>query len=533
MKSQSNMDTIFVAAAAALLTILVLLASRGRNTNLPPGPPKDPLIGHLLKIPPGNQAEIFHQWSQIYGDIMYLKVFGREMVILGSLKASQELLEHRGTNYCCRPKITMFEIMGWYPTLTFLQYGKRFLKHRKIFQQYFSPRESRKFDHVFAEEARILAKSLPHAVEGRHFDLVYRFTTSNIMRAAFGHRVRSDDDPFLKLGVGVSHALNNSGPVGSTPVDFFPWLRYLPSWFPGGFYTGVARSSFPVIRELHEAPVKFVQERTQNGGNIERSFISDMLEELGDHVDNEELDDIKGGSATIFAGGLLSVHLCLGVLQGLIRHSLTSGTDTTNATLTIFFLAMIRHPEVQKRAYQEIVSVVGPDRLPVYSDKESLPYLECVLNETLRWHPAVQLGVPHRALEEDVYDGMFIPKGAVMIANVHGMSRDENIYSEPWKFDPTRYLPQPHGKGEPVFTAVWGFGRRICPGQHFAPIALWHAMACILATLEIKPVEDEHGNPLLPDVAFTEGLISKALPFDLRVEIRSEAAKAILAEIEV
>ncbi|EEB95848.1 hypothetical protein MPER_05119, partial [Moniliophthora perniciosa FA553] len=161
---------------------------------------------------------------------------------------------------------------------------------------------------------------------------------------------------------------------------------------------------------------------------------------------------------------------------------------------------MIHYPEVQQRAYEEIMSVVGQDRLPVYSDKESLSYLDCVLTETLRWSPVAPLAVPHRALEADTYNGMFIPKGTVVIANIYGMSRDENVYSEPEKFDPTRYLPQPHGKGEPLFTAAWGFGRRICPGRHFAPIALWHAMACILATMEIKPVEDKNGKGVLPEM---------------------------------
>ncbi|ESK88498.1 cytochrome p450 [Moniliophthora roreri MCA 2997] len=505
------MDAILIALGALICTFVLLARNLKRNPNLPPGPKMDPVIGHLRIIPPGNQGKTFHQWSQTYGDVMYLKVFGREMVILGSHKAAQDLLENRGANYSCRPKITTFEIMGWYPSVTFLQYGKRFLKHRKMYQQYFGPRESRALDHALAQEARTLVKNLSTATAGQHQNFLYRFTTSNIMRAAFGHQIKSNDDPFLELGKAVSYALNNSGPIGNTPVDLFPLLRYFPSWFPGVHYGTLARSNFPTIRKLHEVTIDFVQRRMREGGLVERSFASDHLEALGDNPDPEALDDIKGGSATIFAGG----------------------TDTTYATLTVFFLAMIHYPEVQRRAYEEIMSVIGPDRLPVYSDKESLSYLDCVLTETLRWYPVAPLAVPHRALEADTYKGMLIPKGAVVIANVHGMSRDENVYSEPEKFDPTRYLPKPHGKGEPLYTAGWGFGRRICPGRHFAPITLWHAMACILATMEIKPVEDKNGKAVLPEIAFTEGLISKAVPFDCQVQVRSEAAKALLSQIEM
>ncbi|KAJ8081652.1 hypothetical protein PM082_007498 [Marasmius tenuissimus] len=113
--------------------------------------------------------------------------------------------------------------------------------------------------------------------------------------------------------------------------------------------------------------------------------------------------------------------------------------------------------------------------------------------------------VPHRAIDDDVYNGMFIPKGAMVVANIRGMSRDEDVYSNPEAFDPSRFLPKPEGKGEPHFAVVWGFGRRICPGRHFADLALWHAIACTLATLETVPKTDEMGNPKLPEVAFTEG----------------------------
>ncbi|EEB87444.1 hypothetical protein MPER_15200, partial [Moniliophthora perniciosa FA553] len=158
--------------------------------------------------------------------------------------------------------------MGWHPTLSFLQYGKRFLKHRKMFQQCFGPRESRASDHALAQEARLLVKNLSTAIAGQHQDLLYRFTTSNIMRAAFGHQIKSNDDPFLQLGKDVSYALNHSGPIGNTPVDFFPWhsltsvqVRYFPAWFPGVYYGTLARSNNPTIRKLHEVTVDFVQRR--------------------------------------------------------------------------------------------------------------------------------------------------------------------------------------------------------------------------------------------------------------------------------
>lgn len=97
---------------------------------------------------------------------------------------------------------------------------------------------------------------------------------------------------------------------------------------------------------------------------------------------------------------------------------------------------MLLYPEVQQRAQEEIDKVVGRDRLPDFGDRESLPYLQCVLNETMRpvspthlvfilthnttharWQPITPFGVPHRVMADDVYNGMRIPKGAMVVAN--------------------------------------------------------------------------------------------------------------------
>lgn len=60
----------------------------------------------------------------------------------------------------------------------------------------------------------------------------------------------------------------------------------------------------------------------------------------------------------------------------------------------IFILAMVLYPDVQAQAQAEIDSVIGEglQRLPHWEDRASLPYVEAVLKETLRWHPTAPLG---------------------------------------------------------------------------------------------------------------------------------------------
>lgn len=97
----------------------------------------------------------------------------------------------------------------------------------------------------------------------------------------------------------------------------------------------------------------------------------------------------------------------------------------------------MNHPEIQRRAQAEIDSVVGYQRLPDFEDRASLPYMDAIMRETMRWHPVLPMGalifrrrarfpgsvdvfqgLPHATSEDDVYQGYFIPKGKLSIRMV-------------------------------------------------------------------------------------------------------------------
>ena len=98
------------------------------------------------------------------------------------------------------------------------------------------------------------------------------------------------------------------------------------------------------------------------------------------------------------------------------------------------FLAMALYPEVQKKAQAEIDAVIGPNRLPDFEDHPSLPYINAVVKEAIRWHSVTPFGevffiitvyiiltrseaVPHMSTNDDEYDGYYIPKGTIVFGN--------------------------------------------------------------------------------------------------------------------
>jgi len=163
---------------------------------------------------------------------------------------------------------------------------------------------------------------------------------------------------------------------------------------------------------------------------------------------------------------------------------------------------MVRHPDVYKKAQKEIDHVIGNGRLPTIDDRPSLPYLDSLIREVLRWNPPAPMGLPHRVIEDDIYEGCHIPKGTTVIANIYAVMQacpqPDVLRPERTTEDPN--LPDPH-------EFVFGFGRRICPGRHLAEYSIWYLVASITATLNISRVLDRDGKEIIPPFDVTQDLI--------------------------
>lgn len=196
---------------------------------------------------------------------------------------------------------------------------------------------------------------------------------------------------------------------------------------------------------------------------------------------------------------------------------------------------MVLSPDKQRIAQNEIEIVLGHARLPEFQDREALPYVEGVLLEVLRLYPVIPMNIPRRVMEEDVYNGMRIPKGATILTNFWGILRDQNLYSNPEKFEPERYL-SPDGRldfarAPDSRSVMFGYGRRICPGRHFADDTMWLTVATVLACFDIAPAKDANGKDIIPDGAMRSGLAACHRPFLCAITPRSLAARRMVTEM--
>ncbi|CAE6423487.1 unnamed protein product [Rhizoctonia solani] len=193
-----------------------------------------------------------------------------------------------------------------------------------------------------------------------------------------------------------------------------------------------------------------------------------------------------------------------------------AGIETTVNTLMMFFLAMVLYPEAQKKAQDELDYVLGGTRLPSFDDRTRLGCVERIVQETLRWAPVAGLALPHTCYQDDTYKGYHIPKGAIIMGNVWAITRDETVYKNPEAFDPDRFL-NPATPPSPVF----GWGRRRCPGIHFAQSSLFITIASILATFNIEVARDKDGKQIPPSGKMINSLILAPEEFMLKLTPRS------------
>ncbi|KAJ8518821.1 hypothetical protein ONZ45_g4149 [Pleurotus djamor] len=408
-----------------------LVARARKRSLLPPGPPSDPIIGNLRSMPTENIHIQFHEWAKKYGDVMHLTLPGQHLVVLDSDKSALDLLEKRSSLYSDRPPIVVYPLMGWEKILAFMRYGDEWRYHRKLIHSHLTVTASRAYQPIQLKNAYILAKDLLKN-DGNFNQLLGRFSTAIIIEVAYGHQVQTENDKYLQLASEAGDALSAGGPPGGSAVDLLPILQYFPSWFPGTHYANVARHFKGTVDQLFQIPFQETLEAIK-AGNATESFLSRCIAELGELLlSDSDKDALRGAAAQLYA----------------------AGAETTWSTLATFMLAMILHPECQRLGQEEVDRVVGRDRLPSFQDLKSLPYINAIVEETLR---------------------------------------------------------SQGGNDEPGFSAAFGYGRRICPGRHLANSSLFIAVATILSTLNLSKVKGPNGNEITPEVEYVTGITSKVI----------------------
>ena len=149
---------------------------------------------------------------------------------------------------------------------------------------------------------------------------------------------------------------------------------------------------------------------------------------------------------------------------------------------------LLANPHVLAKLRAELDRVVGIDRWVEHSDIPHLPYLQAVVKETFRKHPALPLLVPRMSSQATHVGGYLIPKGARLFVNAWAIGHDLEVWKDPEVFLPERFLQQEADpvdvKGHHFKLLPFGAGKRMCPGMNLEMAIVHLTLATLVHSLE-------------------------------------------------
>ncbi|KAL0951064.1 hypothetical protein HGRIS_007803 [Hohenbuehelia grisea] len=481
-----------------------LLRTKGYGLPLPPGP-RVAWWGNAA-VPRERQWIAYAQeWRERYGDLIYVHMFGNPLLILNSAEVVADLFEKRSSVYSSRPIRTMIvELMGWGWLFSTLPYGPWWRRHRTLFHNHFHANTLSEYHPIQIQETHTLLRNLLESPDRFRY-YIRRWGAGIVLKMAYGHQMAEEGDDYVSLADRALEGLAKAGIFGTYMVDYIPALKYVPAWMPGASFQRKAMEWKRSVDEMVERPFQMVK-RAMSDGTASSCFMTTELEQAGS--DPEQIQIVKDVAATTY----------------------TAGADTTVSTVASFILAMTLHPEIARKAQNELANNIGT-RLPQYTD--SLPYIDCICWELLRWNPVTPLGLARSTTKHDEYRGYLIPKGTTVLPNVWGILHDPKVYPEPLAFNPDRFLDAEGNTAagiNPLPQAAFGFGRRMCPGNKIAFQSVWMAVASILTVYDITNAFDDEGNNVIPKPNFTPAALSHPEPFLCQIKPRSSHAIALIRQ---
>lgn len=433
-----------------LITVLFLqtMASRRRRRayNLPPGPKPWPIIGNLNLLGELPHRSI-HELSKLHGPLMHLRFGSMPVVVGSSAEMARFFLKTNDAAFSGRPTLSIGRYTAYDSSdIMWSQYGAYLRQARRICAtELFSARRLDSFEHIRDEEARGMLRGLREASSaGRVVRLrshLQMMTLGVISRMVLGKKYIQGEAAAAEFREIVDElfALNGVFNIG----DFVPCLDWLDLQ---GYVGRMKRASKMFDQFLNHILDEHDQRRRLEGGGFVARDMVDVLLQLADDPS-------------------LEVQLSRNNVKALTQDMILAGSDTSTMTIEWAISELLKNPEALAKATEELDRVVGRERLVTERDFPQLPYMEAVLKETLRLHPAAPLLAPHLAREDTSVDGYDIPAGTTVFVNVWSIGRDPALWEAPEEFRPARFIgSEVDVKGQDFELLPFGSGRRMCPG---------------------------------------------------------------------
>ncbi|XP_055541948.1 cytochrome P450 4C1-like [Wyeomyia smithii] len=333
---------------------------------------------------------------------------------------------------------------------------------RKRLNPSFSSTIINQFVPIFNKRADKLVQTLDKFVGREAFDMLPKassYTLSSTLLTLLGANVRVDNNDYLE-----QFADN------SMKMFLLMWRRIYKPWIHLDFtyqLTSNFRKEQNHLRKLRDLSYEVYYQRQ----SIKSTQKIDQSEDVPNQ--KEILIERLESMTTI------THEIDEEILMTNIDTFLFASNDTTSFAIATTLLMMAMHPEVQDRAYQEVIAVIPQDGYITTGDLASLEYLEMVIKESLRLIPVV--AILGKICEQELQIGEWtIPVGAEVNIPIFKLHRDKTIWGERSdEFDPDNFLPERCSQRHPYAYIPFSAGIRNCIGMRYA----WISLKIVLAKL--------------------------------------------------
>ncbi|KAK0197734.1 cytochrome P450 [Armillaria mellea] len=477
--------------AAALVYFTTVVSRKRSRPPLPPGPEGNWDFGRSTTSFASFQE--LETLFQEYGPVVTLKSGSQTVVVIGRQQATIDIMEKEGASLADRPKwVAASEMVSGGMRILLLNSGKRFRKLRKALHTHLQGKAVVDYEPLQMRYAKNVILDLVEDPDN-HACHARRYAGSLILALTYGRTAPGrSDDPEI---VAVARCLQRVGLAvrpGEYKVDEYPFLRYLP------FYGQELRKWHAEELALFRSQMDTV---VNNINTVQPCFAKYLIEHQAElQLKDDELVYLAG---TMFG----------------------AGSATTASAISLVIMAAACFPGAQRVAQQQIDEIVGRDRAPNFEDCAALPRVKAFILETFRWRPVGGSGFSHRATRDVFWKNYCIPKGTVVTGNHWSICRDPALFEDPDNFNPDRWLDDLGRIKDDIPFFNFGFGRRVCPGQHVADKSMFINTALILWAFDITQMASE---PIDPNGFVNAGVSITPQPFKACFNKRVEGIDRLL-----
>ncbi|KAF3657546.1 Geraniol 8-hydroxylase [Capsicum annuum] len=435
----------FVLGFTFVLSFLYAIAKIcGRGSKkLPPGPSPWPIIGnlHLLGAKPHVSLA---NLAKIYGPVMSLKFGQITAVVISSSTMAKQVLKNQDQAFSTRFIPNALQAHNHYQfSVAWLPVCLQWRTLRRILNtNIFTSNRLDANQHLRSQKVKdLIAYCEKCCEEGKVVDIgqvVFKTNLNLLSNTLFSKDLA---DPFSDSKVELKEVIwCIMAEVGKPNLgDFFPIFKKID-------LQGIRRNTTIYFGKLVKLFDGLINERLEEKRRF-HSERNDVLEAFL-NISEENPKEINHNH-----------------IKSMFLDLFGAGTDTTTSTLEWAMAEILKQPEIMKKAQVELAEIIGKGKLIEEADVSRLPYLQCIVKETLRMHPPVPFLVP-RKVEQDVdLCEYIIPKDSQVLVNVWAIGRDFTSWEDPLIFKPERFWSSDMDmRGQDFELIPFGAGRRICPG---------------------------------------------------------------------